>query len=125
MSYDLMVFNPEAVPRARADFMDWYFKQTKWQEGHSYDDPAVCSTELKNWFLDIIETFPALNGPYAAEDPDDDTVTDFCIGKDVIYACFSWSVAEKAYEIMKEKAEKHKVGFFDVSAESGDILFPF
>ncbi|HWK04441.1 MAG TPA: hypothetical protein VNS58_12460 [Puia sp.] len=29
-----------------------------------------------------------------------------------------------SYEVMKRVAEKHKVGFFDASANDGDILFP-
>jgi hypothetical protein len=124
MSYDLMVFRPEAAPRTRIEFMAWYSQQAEWQEEHSYDDPANCSVELRNWFMDMIKKFPALNGPFSVDDPDNYNVTDFCIGKDVIYAAFSWSVAEKAYEIMKETAERHKVGFFDASAEDGDILFP-
>jgi len=47
----------------------------------------------------MIESYPAMNGPYAKEeDEDNDYVTDYCIGKDVIYAAFSWSLAEQAYE---------------------------
>lgn len=119
-----MVFRPEAAPPTRPEFMTWYSRQIEWQEEHSYDDPANCAVELRNWFVDIIEIFPALNGPFAVDDPDNYNVTDYCIGKNVIYAAFSWSVAGKAYETMKDKAEKHNVGFFDASAEEGDILFP-
>ena len=125
MSYDLMVFRPEAAPRTRPAFMNWYHDQTQWAEGHSYDDPAITSGDLRSWFLEMIETYPAMNGPYAKEeDEDNDFVTDYSIGKDVIYAAFSWSLAEKAYEKMKALAEKHKVGFFDASANEGDILLP-
>jgi hypothetical protein len=73
----------------------------------------------------MIDSYPAMNGPYAKdEDEDNEFVTDYSIGKDVIYAAFSWSLAEQAYEKMKSLAEKHKVGFFDASANEGDILFP-
>jgi hypothetical protein len=74
--------------------------------------------------MEMITTFPAMNGPYAIDDLENDYVTDYCIGRDVIYVAFSWSIAEKAYEIMKHVAEKHKVGFFDASANEGNILFP-
>lgn len=74
--------------------------------------------------MEMIKTFPAMNGPYAVDDPDNAFVTDYCIGKDVIYVTFAWSMAEKAYEVMKSIAEKHSVGFFDASADDGDILFP-
>lgn len=124
MSYDLMVFSPETAPRTRPEFMTWYSSQSEWQEEHNYDDPANCSVELLNWFQDMIKVFPALNGPFATDNPDNYFATDYCIGKEVIYAAFSWPVAEKAYEVMKDMAEKHKVGFFDASAEEGDILFP-
>ena len=72
----------------------------------------------------MIKAFPAMNGPYAIDDSDSDMVTDYCIGKEVIYVAFAWSVAEQVYEVMKKTAEEHKVGFFDASATKGDILFP-
>jgi hypothetical protein len=125
MSYDLMVFRPDIVPRTRPEFMNWYLEQTQWSEGHSYDDPAITTASLRSWFMEMIETFPAMNGPYAKEeDEDNDYVTDYSIGRDVIYAAFSWSLAEQAYDKMKALAEKHKVGFFDASADEGGILFP-
>lgn len=124
MSYDLMVFRPESAPREREEFIDWYQEQTEWSEEHNYNDPVVTSEELRNWFKEMIKTFPAMNGPFAVEDISDENVTDYCIGKDVIYVTFAWSIAEKAYEVMKSNAEKHSVGFYDASADDGDILFP-
>jgi hypothetical protein len=123
MSYDLMVFKKESAPKTRTDFMKWYKTQTEWSEEHSYDNPENTSTELRNWFLEMIISFPAMNGPYAS-DEDNASVTDYSIGRNVIYAAFAWSVAEKAYETMLVLAEKHGVGFFDVSSENGDIYFP-
>jgi hypothetical protein len=125
MSYDLMVFRPDIAPRTRTEFMDWYADQTQWKEEHSYDDPAVTSHNLEKWFLEMINSYPAMNGPYAKdEDADNEFVTDYSVGKNVIYTAFSWSLAEQAYEKMKSLAQKHEVGFFDASADDGDILFP-
>jgi hypothetical protein len=124
MSYDLMVFRKEAAPKTRTDFMKWYEDQTEWTEEHSYDDPANTSPELRNWFMEMIQTFPAINGPFASDDDDNPNVSDYSIGKDVIYVAFAWSLAEQAYNRMLELAEKHKVGFFDVSSDNGEILFP-
>jgi hypothetical protein len=73
----------------------------------------------------MIKTFPAMNGPFAVNsEQDDDMVSDYCIGKDVIYVAFAWSVTEQAYNAMFKLAKKHGVGFFDVSMVDGDILFP-
>lgn len=124
MSYDLMVFRKEAAPKTRADFMKWYQEQTKWKEEHDYNDPANTSIELRNWFMEMIQTFPAMNGLFASEDADNPNISDYSIGKDVIYVAFAWSLAEQAYNKMLELAEKHEVGFFDVSSDNGDILFP-
>jgi len=123
MSYDLMVFRKEAAPNDKESFLEWYGNQMEWTEDHSYDDPANTSIELKNWFMEMKESFPAMNGPYASEDIDDPKVTDYSIGRDVIYAAFAWSQAENAYKKMIELAEKHRVGFFDVSG-SGNIFIP-
>jgi len=73
MSYDLMVFETGAAPKEHKGFIEWYFRQTKWSEGHSYNDPGVASARLQAWFSDMILAFPPLNGPLAKEElPDDE-----------------------------------------------------
>ena len=124
MSYDLMVFEASAAPKSRADFMQWYDSQTEWSEDHNYQDHGVTSASLQAWFKEMIEFFPAMNGPLACDDIDDPNVTDYCIGKEVIYSTFGWSVAEQAHAKMRELAIKHSVGFFDVSDDNGEILIP-
>lgn len=124
MSYDLMVFEPSAAPKSREEFMVWYAQQIKWSEDHNYQDHTVASVALQNWFKEMIEYFPPMNGPLAPDDVDDPKVTDHCIGKNVIYSAFAWSVADDAYPAMRDLAIKHSVGFFDVSADNGEILFP-
>jgi hypothetical protein len=124
MSYDLMVFEPSKAPKEREAFMSWYTEQTKWSEDHSYQDHEVTSPLLQVWFKEIVQFFPPMNGPLASDDVDDPKVTDHCIGHDVIYSAFAWSVAEEAYPKFRELAIKHSVGFFDVSADNGEILFP-
>ena len=58
-----MVFESNAAPTRHAQFMDWYEQQTQWAEGHSYNDPAVSTDKLRAWFMEIIQSFPPLNGP--------------------------------------------------------------
>tara|TARA_Y100001001_G_C7999653_1_gene305799 strand:- start:1835 stop:2257 length:423 start_codon:yes stop_codon:yes gene_type:complete len=124
MSYDLMVFEPTAAPKEREDFMRWYGQQTEWAEDHSYQDHQVATERLQAWFKEMIKYFPPMNGPLASEDVVDAKITDHCIGRHVIYSAFAWSVAEEAYPKMRELAIKHSVGFFDVSADNGEILLP-
>ncbi len=124
MSYDLMVFDPAPAPRERAAFMTWFEAQTRWEEDHGYDDPKVSSPALGAWFLEMVERYPAMNGPYAGDDVDDPRVTDYSIGREVIYAAFAWSESSTAGETVLALAEKHGVGFFDVSAEDGGVWVP-
>ncbi|PDT77673.1 hypothetical protein [Bradyrhizobium sp. C9] len=124
MSYDLMVFEPSVAPEERKSFLEWYGQQTKWSEGHSYNDPSVSTPSLQAYFQDIIKVFPAMNGPFRSDDFDDPKVTDHCVGRHVIYSAFTWSCAEQAYSVVRQLAAKHRIGFFDVSAENGDIILP-
>ncbi|MDT9702598.1 hypothetical protein RMT89_43710, partial [Streptomyces sp. P17] len=64
--------------------------------------------------------FPPLT--YATDD--DPHATDYSIGQHVIYGAFASSVAEQAHGLMQDLAEKHGVGFFDVSASDAAIVFP-
>lgn len=130
MSYDLMVFEKTAAPKNRTDFMKWYGQQTEWSENHEYDDPKVSSNDLRNWFMEIIKKFPAMNGPLAPSEEELDKMenglygTDYSVGKDIIYGAFAWSLAEEAHETVKRLAKEYNVGFFDVSSDEGEIVFP-
>lgn len=126
MSYDLMVFERTKAPQKRKEFLVWYDKETEWSEEHGYDDPAVTSPALRNWYEEMIKTFRAMDSPDAEVEDDDAEahLTEYSIGHNVIYAAFAWSVAEEAYEKVKALAQKHGVGFYDVSNDDGDIILP-
>ena len=118
MSYDLMVFAPEAAPaKKRGPFLEWYDEQSEWEEDHSYDDPAVCSPALRAFYEDLSKTFPSLKD-------EDDGGTDYTIGKSVIYMTFSWDNVDAAHEAVSQLAAKHAVGFFDVSSDLAETWLP-
>jgi len=119
-----MVFDSEAPPSDRRGFMGWYRQQTKWGEGHRYDNPEISTPELQAWFLEMITHYPMMNGPYAKEEEDGSKVTDYCVGRSVIYAGFAWSESEAAFETAFRLAQKYRVGFFNVSAPCGGIWLP-
>ncbi len=103
MSYDLMVFEAEGAPRDRPSFMTWYWQQTEWSEPHSYDNPEMSAPSLQTWFREMIESFPPMNGPLATDDVDNPKVTDYSVGRQVIYAAFAWSMAEEAQGVAKNR----------------------
>ena len=126
MSYDLLVFAPDQAPTAREEFLSWWEKQSEWSEGHSYADPSVSTPALRNWFSEMIEAWPAMNGPFApAEWPKDlSSMVDYSLGRSVMYTCFRWEAAEKAYGAVFAAAAKHGVGFFDASSDRGEVWLP-
>ncbi len=119
-----MVFDADAAPTDRAAFMAWYDDVTEWKEPHGYNDPAVTTPKLRTWYDAIAASFPNMNGDVPDEDYDNLRLTDYSIGQHAIYAAFAWSQAEDAYRTVKRLAEECGVGFFDVSADDGDILRP-
>lgn len=123
MSYDLLVFSKEAAPKTRPEFLAWYDSQTNWREAHSYNDPAITTPALRSWLLEMEQTFPDMNGPNATDDHTSEYETDYSIGREVIYAAFSWSLTGEANETARRLAQQHQVGFWDPSFE-GSILLP-
>jgi hypothetical protein len=133
MSYDLMVFRKDVIPKKRTDFLNWYEKQTVWSKGENYDSLENTYLELQNWYLEMKQIFPPMNGSDAPTNEErdmlekqglDSFITDYAISGDIVYAAFSWSVAEKAYKTAYKLAEKYGVGFFDVSGAEGNIFLP-
>ncbi len=121
MSYDLMVFDPNAPPPDREGFLKWYENQTQWSENHNYNNPDITTPELRAWFIEMINQYPAMNGPFASDDIDNPKMSDYTVGESIIYVAFAWSQAESAYQVMFNSAKKHNIGFFDVSTANGEV----
>ncbi|WP_042473312.1 hypothetical protein [Bacillus ndiopicus] len=120
MSYDLMVFDKEQAPSNKEVFLQWYDEQIKWAEPHDYATITVTTPALQKWYEDMVEQFPNMN--VADEDEElESRLAEYSIGYAVIYTAFAWSVADEAYSTMKKLAQKHGVGFFDVSG-AGEIF---
>jgi hypothetical protein len=118
MSYDLMVFAPDAAPaKQRGPFLDWYDRQAAWEEDHNYDDAAVCSPALRAFYEELAQLFPA-------QTEDDGPGTDYTIGRHVIYMSFEWDRVDDAYAAVFRLAASHALGFFDVSSDLAETWLP-
>jgi hypothetical protein len=123
MSYDLMVFAPEAAPPKRAAFLDWYEQQTEWDEDHGYDNPAVSTPALQAFYADLSAEFPPLRAE--AEASEKESGTDYTIGRSLIYMSFlDWDKIDGAHEAVFRLAAKHALGFFDVSSDLAEVWLP-
>jgi hypothetical protein len=114
-----MVFDPAAVPPFRPAFMDWYERTMEHEKELGYDGLDRISPGLRAWFLEMIAHYPPLDGPYASDVPDEEKFADYSITKSSIYMGFALSQAGTADETVLSLAEKHEVGFFDVSGVGG------
>lgn len=126
MSYDLLVFDPTSAPKERPAFLAWFKKLAEWGEGHDYNDGSNSVPTLQAWRRDMLRSFPAMNGPDAVDDSliEDSSVSDYCCARHGIYVGFAWSVADRAYETALERARSHRLGFYDVSSDSGAVWLP-
>lgn len=120
MSYDLMVFAPEAAPPKRAAFLDWYDQQTEWNEDQSWDDPARATPALQAFHAELAAEFPPVQ-----EDAGEDTGTEYTIGSALIYMSFlDWDKIDRAHEAVFSLAGKHGLGLFDVSSDLAEAWLP-
>jgi hypothetical protein len=119
MSYDLVVFSPDAAPAKRPAFLDWYETQTNWPEDHDYDDPAVATPALQAFYADLTAAFPP--SPDAAADAG----TEYTIGSTLIYMTFNdWDKIDEAHGAVFALAARHELGFFDVSSDLAEAWLP-
>lgn len=126
MSYDLMVFNPEAAPSGHAEFLDWYDKQMQWDGGRPADKLARIAPALRAWFDEMTRQYPAIHGEPRADESAGGAfvLTDYTIGQDIIYASFPAGRANPAYKHMFALAGRHRIGFFDASSRKGEVWLP-
>jgi hypothetical protein len=119
MSYDLMVFAPELAPaKKRGPFLDWYDQQSEWEEGHDYNDAAVCTPALRAFYEELAAEFAPL------QNDDDEANTDYTIGSAVIYMSFPWDKVDEAHAAVVRLAGRHALGFFDVSSDIAETWLP-
>ena len=123
MSLDLLVYVKEKAPEDPVDFLEWFWKKAEWSGKRDYYDIEGADERLAAFFLEMIKTFPAMNGKYApteedyAADPeleDSPMVTEYNIDEDLIYMAFSYSVGDTADELIRKLALQNGLGYFDM-----------
>ena len=72
LSYDLMVFDPDAAQTDRDAFLVWLKSQDDEDETFDPARSDFSKPRLRPWLEDMLRTFPAMNGQHAAADQDVD-----------------------------------------------------
>lgn len=124
MSYDLVVFDPDAAPIDRDAFLAWFDND----EAEPFDTihSDFSTPKLRLFLEELLKQFPAMNGCYAAadQDVDDPHLTEYGVYRSHIYACFAWSLVEAAYNAVMSLAEKHRIAVYEISNPDGRIWRP-
>lgn len=122
MSYDIMVIDHHPRFKKSKDFLSWYDNVTKWEDEVDYNDYRHATTPLQNWYLEMKDVVPPLNGQFA---PANDKLgtgefpeADYSIAKDAIYVALSYEKVEEVKEIAFNLAKKYKLAYFDISGSN-------
>ena len=122
MSYDLVVFEKSKAPADAEKFLAWYEAQIEWEGDYDYDNISHASPDLQNFFQEMRMIFPPMNGAFAPSNEElaskpglEDRLCDYCIGEDIIYLSLAYSMADRAYGLVKRAAYFAGVGFFSPS----------
>lgn len=124
VSYDLVIFDPRDCPLDRSGFISWYEANTA--DSVKFESvPDKASPPLKALFLEMMQLFPPMNGPYKrGGDVEPELEADYSFSAQMIIISFSWSVADKALSMAVELAAKHVLGVFDISSETSEVWMP-
>ena len=132
IDFYVLAFDINVAPKNRNEFLEWKEKQMEWKEDHDYNNINISSDNLKNWYMDIINTFPPINEDMEKYDEEfekienNEYLTEYSIGKNIIYSVFNWIKAEEAFDLVKMLSKKHRIGFLIIEAylEINGIYFP-
>jgi hypothetical protein len=125
MSYDLMVFEPEAAPIGYAEFFAWFAEQMQCGEDHGYGDSVEASDRLQAWHTEMLKVFPSGVGAFdESAGIDEDSYSGYSIGREMIYVIFMPVKAELARRTAVDLAAKYELGLFEPSSEQAEMWRP-
>ena len=123
MSYDILIFDPDAV--TDEDFPRWWDRVSQWEEPHHYDSIERATPAIRSFYRDLVRTFPPFNGPDALSDEELEEredkglpVADYTIGADYIYISVGWSDANALVKIVGQMAWTQRLAVAYVSEDS-------
>ena len=123
MSYDILIFEPDAV--TDEDFPQWWEQVSRWEEPRDYDTTEGSTPAIRAFYRDLIRAFPPFNGPDSLSDAELEErleqglpVADYTIGADYIYIGVGWSDANALVKIVGQMAWTQRLAVAYVSEDS-------
>lgn len=128
MSYDLMVFDPETVPREKDAFRAWYDAEIAAQTDAS--SGALSSPSMRSFYEELREVFTPLNGTDAVMLQDDASqarilrTADYDFRPQTIYMAFRWPAQDFARATCSTYAKHFELGLYNLSGPYPQVRFP-
>ncbi len=122
MSYDLMVFDPAAVPLERPAFIAWVRRMIRMGEGAVLE--TIRLPALTAWRDDMSVRYRRHSLRYGREVTPGLLEPDFRTTASAIYASFDWRLCVPLYRDGLHLAQAHQLGFFDVSGDDAAVWAP-
>ena len=129
MSYDILIFEPDAV--TDEGFPQWWDRVSQWEEPRHYDSIERATPAIRFFYRDLVRTFPPFNSPDALSDDEVDArltqelpVADFTVGEDLVYVGVSWSAANALVTTVSELAWTHRLAVAYVSDDDAIVRPP-
>lgn len=133
MGMNVLFFERSQAPERADAFWQWHAKVTAWDEPVDYNDPMTTTAALRDFYYDLIQTYPPMSGPCALSDEElaakglsDEHTSDYTIAPTVLYADFPYAIIDDkdydVYETIFELAEDH--GITAMTYDHPCIFFP-
>ncbi len=126
MSYDILVFLPEAAPPHREDFLAWFGRVVRLQDGHLSNNPEGAPAPLRRWWDSVSRTFPLVttSGLQSLDAHENWHGADYRFSDEAIFARFQWELWRKALRTSQRAAQDCGIGLFDVSGHDAAVWMP-
>jgi hypothetical protein len=121
MSYDLMVFDPAAVPLERAGFIAWVRRIVRMGEGAIIEQAQLPA--LTEWRNEITLRYRR-NATRFGREAAPLLPAEFKVAATAIYASFDWRLSGALYRDGLRLAQQQQIGFFDVSGDDAAVWIP-
>lgn len=131
MSFDFFVFDPAMAPKTDDGFRAWYEAETREIASESsYDVSVTANKAFRFWYDEMREMFTPFNGPDDIALPEDASqarilrTCEYNFRSHSAYLSFRWGAQDMARAAASTLAREFGLGYFHVSAEHGQAVFP-
>ena len=118
LSFDLIVFAPNHVPKQKAEFASWFGRVRGTPDDFCHPSMENCVQELKEYYSELKSYLP-----WQEEEPDSTCAADYSFARYMIHCSFPLSCQRKAYDTALALCWRLQLGLYDISG-SGDVIYP-